>query len=107
MCPIIHSTSTCVRDIPRSLSSSSHELSPRLTQGNEVANDENILNTQDSSHPSSSYVLHEDDLLSQLAENFDEACDRDGFHPKRVLKLVTTTILKPCMISFTSQNEIF
>jgi len=51
-----------------------------LTQGNEVIHDENSLNTQDSSHLLSSCVLHEDNSASQLAENFDEACDRDGCH---------------------------
>jgi len=87
VCLIIHSASTCVRDTPHSLASSSSELSPRSTQGNEVVHDENILNTQDSSHSSSSYVLHEDSSSSQLAENFDEACDRDGCHPKRIFEI--------------------
>lgn len=82
MCLIIHSASICIGDIPRSLTSSSHELSPRSTQGNEVVHNENSLNAQDSSHLSSSCVLHEDDLLHQLAENFDEACDRNGCHSK-------------------------
>lgn len=45
VCPIIHNKSTCVKDIPHSLAYSSHELSPRSTQGNEVVHDENSLNT--------------------------------------------------------------
>lgn len=84
VCPIIHSASTCVKETLHSLASTSYDLSPRSTQGNEVIHDENSLNTQDSSHSSSSCVLHEDISSSQFAENFDEACDKDGCHPKRI-----------------------
>jgi len=87
VCPIIRNASPCSEDIPRSLASSSHELSPRSTQGNEVMHDENSLNTKDSSHSSSSCVLHEDNSSSQFAENFDEACDRDGCHPERSFEI--------------------
>lgn len=85
--PIIHSASTCIRDTLVSLVSSSYELSPRSIQGNGVVHDENSLNTQDSSHSSSSCVLHEDNCSSQLTRNFDEAYDRDGCHPKRSFEI--------------------
>lgn len=32
-------------------------------------------------------MLDEDNLSSQLAENFDEAYDRDGCHPKRSFEI--------------------
>jgi len=53
-----------------------------LTQGSEVIHDENNVKTHDSSHSSSSSVLHEDRSSSQLADNFDEPYDRDGCYPK-------------------------
>ena len=87
VCLMIHSASTCVGDTPCSLAYSSYELSPRLTQGNGVFHDEKSLNTHEYSHSSSSCVLHEGSSSSQLAENFDEACDRDGCHPKRSFEI--------------------
>jgi len=82
--PTIHSASTCSWDTPCSLTSSSDELSPPLTQGSEVVHDENSFNAQDSSHSSSSCMLHEDNssMHHAKAEKFDEACDRYGCHPK-------------------------
>jgi len=32
-------------------------------------------------------VLHEDDSSSQLAENVDEACEKDGCHIKRSFEI--------------------
>ena len=45
-----------------------------------VVHDENSLDAQDSSHLSSSCMLHEDNSSSQLAKFFHEACDKDGCH---------------------------
>lgn len=106
-CPIIHNASACIRDTTRSLTSSSYDLSPQLTLGNEFIHDENSLNAQDSSHLSSSCVLHEDNSSSQLAENFDEVCDKYCCHPKSSFEIKKITILKPCMIWCTSKNENF
>lgn len=59
MCPTIRNTSTCGRDTHCSLSSSFNELSPSSTQDSEVVHNENDLNSLESSHSSSSFVLHE------------------------------------------------
>lgn len=40
VCPTIHNTSTCIRDTPCSLNSSSDDISSQLTQGSEVFHDE-------------------------------------------------------------------
>lgn len=58
MCPTIHSASTCDGNTTCSFASSSNELSPRSTQGSEFVHDENSLNAHDSSHSSSSCMLH-------------------------------------------------
>ena len=59
VCPTIHNVSTCVKDTPHSLVSSSNELSPELTQGSEVFHDEieNSLITECTSHSPSSLLL--------------------------------------------------
>jgi len=44
VCPSIHNTSTCIRDTLHSIASSSYMLS-QSTQGNEVVDDENSVNT--------------------------------------------------------------
>lgn len=71
LCPNIHNASTYRGDAPCSLASSSDELSPQLTQDGEAFHDkiENILITQDSSHPSSSLMLHEDNSSNKLAHS--------------------------------------
>ena len=112
LCPTIQNTSTCNKDTPCSLSYSSNELSPRLTQGSEVVHDEfeNSQIAENSSHPSSYLLLHEDNSPNQLsheispihlslnalskeplqssnlivveAEKFGGTCDKDGCHPE-------------------------
>ena len=86
-CPTIQNTSTCIRDTPFSLTSSSDDLSPQLTQGSEVVHDEveNNLIIERTSHSQSSLLLHEDNSSSQLVEpkKCSETYDRDGFYPKR------------------------
>jgi len=111
LCPTIHNASIGSRDAPCSLASSSNELSPWLTQDGEAIHDkiENSLITQDSSHPSSSLMLREDNLLIQLDHvsspinlSLDvpleepphlrnmiivETCDRDGCHQERSFEI--------------------
>jgi len=63
MCPTIHNESTCIRDIPCSLVSSSNELSPQLKQGSDVFHDkiENSIIIERTSHSPSSldaFLVH-------------------------------------------------
>lgn len=109
MCSTVCNASTCDRGNPCSSSSLSDELNYQLTQGSEIIDDENehnqIINY--SIHPSSYFLLHEDNSSNQIShDNFpfhtysiflsyecfnlsnlvveveksDRDSDRDGFH---------------------------
>jgi len=124
LCTTICDTSTCDKDTPCYLSSSSNELSSQLKQGSQIIHDANENNQmiKYSFHPSSSLPLHEDNssnklahkipsihssLNLQLEESFDlinlvvevgkpsEISDKDGCHLVRSGLIETSSINYP------------
>jgi len=69
MCPKIRNTSTCDEDTSCSSFFASDELSPWLTQGSEVVNDETENNQiiESPSHPSSTLILHEGNYSNRIS----------------------------------------
>jgi len=107
VCPIIHSASTCVRDTPHSLASSYYELSSQSTQEMRLSMIK-IVSTHRTLPTCPHLVCYmkttrQVNLLKILMKHVTKM----AVILRKVLKLVTTTILNPCMIYFTSQDTIF